>query len=223
MGEELPARSLSNKCDLDPCHDWIVELLKGAYEGTPPTWPTRSKGMQALLKSDRLLSEISKEQAKHGRPSAALDLHEALSRQLTRQADAPRTAIQVHTELDGLISAAQAVICTYEWFLEPSSAVFVCAGPVEAAAIEALLRQDDDIERGEDLLAASQRVAEELAPPVPGWHYSGPSPVLLVDQVMPGDSWREVFLSPGCRGLRADQLLPIVGGAQVGLHVLSIS
>ncbi len=210
---QLPGRSHSGECDLDPCGDWIVELLKGAYEDRPPRWPTRSRGMQALLKADQL------HRGRADAPSAALDLQEALSRQLTRQADAPRTAIQVHAELDGLISAAQGVICAYGWFLEPSSAIFVCADQCEAAEIEALLRRDGDLERGEDLLDSAQWVAEELMAPSSGWRYSGPSPVLHVDQVLPGDTWHEVFLSPGCRALRADQLLPAVGAAQAGLHI----
>ena len=217
---QLPGRSLSGRCDLDPCSDWIVELLKNAYEGTPPTWPTRTRGMQALLKTDRLLRAIDSEQVEDGLCSAALDLQEALSRQLTRHADAPRTVIQVLAELDCLISAAKGVICTYGWFLEPSSAVFICPDQNEAAEIEALLRRDDDFERGEDLLESAQWVAEGLMAPCPGWRYSGPAPVLLADQIPPGARWREVFLSPGCRGLRADQLVPVVGAAEVGLHLV---
>ena len=68
--------------------------------------------------------------------------------------------------------------------------------------MEALLRQ---LMAGqgssEDPLAAAQWVAEELMAPFPGWKYDGPPPVRLASEIRPGESWREVILSPRCRKL----------------------
>lgn len=221
IGALLPVRSLSGQCnlDLDPCGGWVVDLLKDAYAGNPPSWPTHSKGLQMLLAASRL---------RHGRDGTpsdstapALDIQETLNRTLASQGDAPRTAIRVHQDLAGLISAAQEAICTFGWFHDPASALFVCADQAEAAEIEPLLRSDYDQERGEDLLETAKALAEGLMAPSPEWRYSGPGPVVLASKIPPGASWREVFLSPGCRGLTADQLLPAVVAAKNGVHVVA--
>jgi hypothetical protein len=148
-------------------------------------------------------------------------LQEVLRRLWSDDAAAPRTAIRVHRELAGLISQAQEIICTPDWFHEPSTAVFACADQTEATVIEALLRQDYDSERGEDLLQSARALAEGLMAPRPNWHYSGPGPVVVALRIQPTDSWREVFLAPGCRGLQANQLLPAVKAARVGVHVVA--
>ena len=148
-------------------------------------------------------------------------LQEILRRLWSDDAAAPRTAIRVHRELAGLISQAQEIICTPDWFHEPSTAVFACADQTEATVIEALLRRDYDSERGEDLLQSARDLAEGLMAPRPGWRYPGPAPVVLASQIQPTDSWREVFLAPGCRGLQADQLLPAVKAARVGVHLVA--
>jgi hypothetical protein len=212
-------RTLSGACDSDPCHGWIVELIQDAHAGRPPFWPKHSMGMQMMFEASRL------RRGRDGTPSCstapALDLQETLKRRKSHQADARLTAIRVHRELTGLISAAQGIICTPDWFHDPSKAVFVCADKSEAAEVDALLRRDYDHERGEDLLESARDLAEGLMAPSPTWRYSGPPPVVLASEIQPGASWREVFLAPGCRGLQADQLLPAVGAARVGVHLVA--
>jgi hypothetical protein len=44
---------------------------------------------------------------------------------------------------------------------------------------------------------------------------------VLASEIQPGASWREVFLAPGCRGLQADQLLPALKAARVGVHLVA--
>jgi hypothetical protein len=144
----------------------------------------------------------------------------ALERLIAGDPDAPISAISFHDKPGGGGNAARAAICKPSWFFDPSSAVVVAADSEDLDACMAQLRKPiAGQDSNEDPLASAQWVAEELMAPFPGWRYSGPAPVLLADQVRTGDSWREVFLSPGCRGLRADQLLPVVGAAQVGLHI----
>jgi hypothetical protein len=207
----------------DPLRTFIALLEAG--HAPQQVWPALSSGFEALLHSES--KELPTLECDQLPPQDQSDNHakylqrlqEIFRRQRTADPEAPRSAIRAHQQLNHLIYAAQLCICTHGWFHDPSRAVFICADQSEAAEIEALLRRDDDLERGEDPLDSARWVAEELMAPVPGWRYSGPAPVLLADQVQSGDSWREVFLSPGCRGLRADQLLPAVGGAQVGLHI----
>ncbi|MEB3360837.1 MAG: hypothetical protein VKI42_01795 [Synechococcaceae cyanobacterium] len=129
--------------------------------------------------------------------------------------------MRAHKDLAGLIFAAQDAICTFDWFLDPTAAIFVCADHSEAAEIEALLRSDYDQDRGEDILETAKDLAEGLMAPSPEWRYSGPGPVVLASEIRPGDSWRELFLSPRCRNLAAGQLLPAVAAAQVGVHVVA--
>jgi len=206
---------LSDQLDRDPLGNWIADLIRDAYECRPHSWPAQSKGLQMLLTASRLGRGRAPIQ------SATLDIQEALTLRQGGQANAPRTAIRVHPTLSGLISAAQGVICTYGWFHEPTLAAFVSPDPGEAAEIEALLRRDHDRERGEDLLQCAKGLAEGPMAPSPGWRFSGPPPVLLVDQVLPGARWREVFVSPGCRGLQADQLRRVLMTAEVGVQVLA--
>lgn len=133
----------------------------------------------------------------------------------------PRSAIRVHRDLSGLISAAQEVICTFGWFHDPTAAVLVCVDQNEAVEIEALLRANNEQDRGQDLLLTAKELAEGLLAPSPEWRYLGPSPVLLASEIHAGARWREVFLSPGCRNLQSDQVLAAVGAAGVGVHVVA--
>ena len=211
--------TLSAAWDSDPCHGWIVELIQDAHAGRPPFWPKRSMGMQMLFEASRL------RRGRDGTPSdstaPALALQETFKQRRSHQADAPRTAIRVHRKLAGLISAAQGIICTPDWFHDPSNAVFVCEDQTEAAEVEALLRTGVELEEGGDPLKSARDLAEGLMAPLPGWRYTGPDPVVLASQIQPTDSWREVFLAPGCRGLQADQLLPAVKAARVGVHLVA--
>lgn len=210
---------ISGHCDLDPIGDWVVGLLHDAYEDRPPAWPAVSKGLQVLLPSSQL------EQGRDGAPASeappARDLQGALDRRMANEAEAPRTAVCVHKDLQGLICAAQVAICMPAWFQDPTQAVVICADENEVREIETLLRTDYDQQRGEDLLEAAKDLAEGLMAPSPEWRYSGPGPVVLVSEIPPGAGWREVFLSPRCRGLNADQLLPAVRAARVGVHVVA--
>jgi hypothetical protein len=190
-------------------------------------WPACSSGFEALLQSTPKQKDPSQIDQPLPRawgdnyPSEMRRLQEIFRRQRSGDLTAPRTAIRAHKDLAGLISQAQEVICTFGWFHDPAAAIFVCADQSEATEIEALLRSDYHLKRGEDLLESAQWVAEGLMAPCPGWRYSGPPPVLLADQIPPGARWREVFLSPGCRGLQADQLLSAVRAALVGVHVVA--
>jgi hypothetical protein len=210
-------RTLSGTWDSDPIHDWIVNLIQDAHAGRPPFWPRRSKGMQMLFEASRL--RRGRDGTPSGNTAPALDLQETLKRRRSLQADAPLTAIRVHRKLAGLISAAQGIICTFDWFHDPSTAVFVCADQREAAEIEALLRTGDDLEEGGDPLQSARDLAEGLMALRPGRRY--PGPVVVVSEIQPTDSWSEVFLAPGCRGLQANQLLSAVGAARVGVHLLA--
>lgn len=210
----LSARKLSPRCELDPIASWLVELLEAIHGQQAAPWPSRSRGMRSLLESSPL------GRGRTDAPSAQLDLQEVLSRRLHSENDAPRGAIRVHSTLAGLVASAQAVICSYGWFLDPTVAVFICPDQAEAKQIETLLRRDEDRDRDQDLMAAARWVAEQW-PLYPGWRYSGSSPILLADEIPSGACWREVFLSPGCRGLKAEQLLPAVRAAGVGVHVMA--
>jgi len=196
-----------------------VDLLQDAYADRPPSWPTHSCGLQMLLTASMLRG------GRDGTPSArtapALDIQEALALRLDIQADPPRSAIRVHRDLSGLISAAQEVICTFGWFHDPTAAVLVCVDQNEAVEIEALLRADNEQDRGQDLLLTAKELAEGLLAPSPEWRYLGPSPVLLASEIHAGARWREVFLSPGFRNLQSDQVLAAVGAAGVGVHVVA--
>ena len=225
--QPLPVVPLSGEVLCDPVAAFAAMLEAGI---TPEqVWPACSSGFEALLQSTpkqkdpRELDQPLSFACGDNYPAEMRRLQEIFRRQLSGDPTAPRTAIRAHKDLAGLISQAQEVICTFGWFHDPAAAIFVCADQSEATEIEALLRSDYHLERGEDLLESAQWVAEELMAPCPGWRYSGPPPVLPADQIPPEARWREVFLSPGCRGLRADQLLLPVQAAGVGLHVMAAS
>lgn len=220
MSTALEKRTISGHCDPDPIGDWIVDLLHDAHEGRPPRWPTRSKGLQELLPSSRL--ERGRGGAAASETPQAQDLQEALRQRVASEADAPSSAVCLHRHLQDLICAAQGAICTPDWFLDPTQAVVICADGIEARKVEAMLSHDyEDPERNEDQLSSARWVAESLMAPSPEWRYSGTGPVVLASEIPPGAVWDEVFLSPGCRGFTADQLLPAVGAAQVGVHVVA--
>lgn len=220
MSTALEKRTISGHCDPDPIGDWIVDLLHDAHEGRLPRWPTRSKGLQELLPSSQM--ERGRGGAAASETPQAQDLQEALRQRVASEADAPSSAVCVHRHLQDLICAAQGVICTPDCFLDPIQAVVICADGIEATNIKAMLRHDyEDPERNEDQLSSARWVAESLMAPSPEWRYSGAGPVVLASEILPGASWREVFLSPGCRGLTADQLLPAVVAAKIGVHVVA--
>jgi hypothetical protein len=204
----------------NPIADWIVELIQAAHAGRPPFWPSKSRGMQMLFEASRI--HRGRDGTPSGSTAPALALQDILNQHQSLQADAtPPTAIRVHRTLDDLISAAQRSLCTHNWFHDPVKAAFVCADQSEATEIEALLRKDYKLERGEDLLESARELAEGLMAPTQAWRYSGPPPVVLAAEIQPHASWREVFLAPGCRGLHASQLLPAVKAARVGVHLLA--
>jgi hypothetical protein len=221
--QPLPVVPLSSEVPCDPVGALVAMLEAGI---TPEqAWPSCSSGFEALLQStpkEKKPPELDQplpQACGDNYPAEMRRLQEISRRQRSGDLTAPRTAIRAHDPA-GLISQAQEVICTFGWFHDPAAAIFVCPNQSEATEIEALLRRDYHLKRGEDLLESAQWVAEGLMAPCPGWRYSGPAPVLLADQIPPGARWREVFLSPGCRGLQADQLLPAVRAAEVGLHLV---
>jgi hypothetical protein len=206
--------------------DPICALAALLAAGLSPreVWPACSTGLETLLhranppRHNQPLPPAWSDSY----PTDLRRLQEVVRRHWNHEA-APRTAIRAHRGLTGLISEAQVVVCTPEWFLNPSTAAIVCATPDEAAALNLLLRRDYNRGRDEDLFASAQWVAENLMPPFPGWRYDGPGPVLLAEHVPPDAQWQELFLSPGCQMLPADQLLPAVRAARVGLHLVAAS
>lgn len=207
----------------DPVRE-VEALLKNGMEPAQLWQFVRTSGHFFLL-SNAVLTAPPRGQKLEEAPQsyrAYQQTQGALERLIAGDPDAPISAISFHDKPGGGGNAARAAICKPSWFFDPALAVVVAADSEDLDACMAQLREPmAGQDSAEDPLAASQWVAEELMAPSPGWRYSGPAPVLLADQVESGDSWREVFLSPGCRGLRADQLLPAVGATEVGLHVLA--
>jgi hypothetical protein len=137
--------------------------------------------------------------------------------------DAPASAICVHPTLSGWANAAQHVICRSSWFLDPSVAAVIAADPEDLEAHTALLRQPMvGEENNDDPLAASQWVAEQLMPLRPDWKFEGLPPVRLVSDIKPGESWREVWMTPRCLTLPAIDVLMAVLATRVGLHIARV-
>lgn len=225
--QPYPVLELPADVPCDPVRAFVALLEAGL---TPEqVWPACSTGFEALLQSTPKRPVLEQREQpltpawSDSYPTEMRRLQEILRRHRTGDATAPSTAIRAHRDLDGMISAAQEIICTPDWFLDPSAAVLVCSDQSEAAEVEALLRRDYDLERGEDLLESARALAEGLMVPSPGWCYSGTPPVVIAAEIQPGGCWREVFLAPRCRGLQADQLLPAVGAARVGVHVVAVA
>lgn len=229
-----PVIQLSSQVHCDP-----VKALGDMLEtGITPEqiWPARSDGHQVMLhsplkpKAPRDSEQPLLPACSENSPAKTRRLQEILRKRLAHDPTAPQTAIRAHKDCADLIFQAQNVICSFDWFHDPTKAVFVCADQCEASEIEALLRKDNVEGRNEDLLESAQILAEGLmAPfilekgiiaPSPGWRYSGPGPVVVASEISPTASWREVFLSPGCRGLQARELLPAVRAAQIGIHLV---
>jgi hypothetical protein len=173
-----------------------------------------------------LLSNAEVKAPRHGQelqeaPQAYRLLQGVLERLVAGDPDSHTSAISAHRTLAGLIAAAQAAICQPDWFLDPTRAVVIAADEEERDQLLALLRQPMAGQGSdEDPLEAAQWVAEELMPPCPGWKYAGPPPVRLASEIGPEDSFLEVFLSPRCRELTAQLLLPSIRAVRVGLHVV---
>lgn len=216
----LPERALREGCDLDPIGDWIAELKKGKSPAS--TWPKLSRGLRVLLLSFHI------NRGRDGTPSAqtdpALDLQESMRRVLADDPAAPRSAIRVHNKKAGWAAAAQRRLADPETWLAPDAVAVVGANAAECHRIEALLRQPmgDGTGDGEpvpcDPLAEAQATAVRLYGADPA---KLPKLILLASEIREGDSYAEVFLSSGCRGLSAEELLPAVRAARVGVHVVA--
>jgi hypothetical protein len=207
----VPA-ALPDRVNRDP----IAVLVALLEAGLSPeqVWPAASDGFQMLLHA----KEIRPAQSSC-RPGAHQDAQAIIRQQLAGGPSAPRSAIRVHRDKAAEIEAAQRVFCRPEWVLEPWLARFICATPEEARVIEALLRQDYEPGRGEDQLESAYWVVENLHRP--GAVLPRVSPVALFSEVPPDAQLRELFLSPGCLQLTAQELLPVLRAARVGLHVVA--
>jgi len=150
---------------------------------------------------------------------AARDLQTAFSLQLAGDAAAPRSAARLHRHLDGWIAAAQTLLADPENHLHLGRAVVICRDDAERQQVEALLRQppEGDAWGDGDPIAAAQELAVDLYGADPA---RLPRLVLTVDEIQEGQSWCEVFLSPGCQELEREQLLRVLQACRVGLHVV---
>jgi hypothetical protein len=131
---------------------------------------------------------------------------------------APRSAVRVHKTEAGWIAAAQRLVCTPDWVMDPWRARVICATAAEARRIEALLRVDP-AGRGKDPLDDAFWLVENIY--APGSVAECLTPTLLARDVRRGDQFGEVFLARGCWGLLPEHLLPVVRATSVGLHLLA--
>jgi hypothetical protein len=212
-------------------HDPISVLVALLEAGQSPAqvWPATSDGFQVLLKqgADIASRDPGASTAQGLDPpepeSRSQDqkiLQELMRQHLIGHPDAPRSAIRVHPTMQDWIKAAQRRICSVDWAMDPSLARVVCATREEAARIEALLNQDPEPGRGEDLLGSARSLVENLYQP--GVKAPRVSPVLVAEEVPADAQLQEMFLSPGCRGLTGQELLPAVRAARLGLHLVRL-
>lgn len=207
---------LSDRVNRDP----VAVLVALLEAGLSPeqVWPAASNGFQLLLHAKRLTPKGGGPGPGKPRPSAQQDAQRIIRQQLDGDPSAPQTAIRAHPAREAWIEAAQRTICTPAWVEQPWLARVICASHEEAREIESLLRQDPEPGRSEDQLEAAYWIAENLHQP--GAVLPRVPPVALADEVPEGAQLQEVFLSPGCRSLTAEQLLPVVRAARMGLHVV---
>lgn len=234
--QPYPEMPLPKGVPSDPVAAFVALLEAGL--APQQIWPACSTGFGDLLASPRWEESIEHDEEPltswlqlvepytpawgEGYPTKLRRMQEIIRRQWIANGTAPKSAIGVAHSLEGWIWSAQGAICTPDWFLDPTQAVVICADEIEVTKVEAMLSHDyEDPERNEDQLSSARWVAESLMAPSPEWRYSGAGPVVLASEILPGASWREVFLSPGCRGLTADQLLPAVVAAKIGVHVVA--
>lgn len=178
--------------------DPVGQLRALLENGTPPA------DALALVRTSGLSSLVGG----YVGPGATGLLQTALGLQLAGHPDALRSAIRVHPTEADLIAAAQARLANPETWLVPDAVAVACINEAERQRIATLLRPT---------ISEAQGLAVRLygADPVRFTKL-----ILLASEIRPGDTYTEVFLSPGCRGLSAQELLPALRAARVGVHVL---
>lgn len=199
----------------DPVRQW-VDLLKAGKVEPADMWPSEGAGHSWLLPG-HMPADSPPEQKK---PSEAdQQMRKAWRLHLAGDPSAPRSALVVHDDQEGLLSAAKDAICTPEWFLNPAYAVVICADKSETDEVLAQLHQPQPHQgSNDDPFDSARWIAEEIEAPCPGWKFDGASPVRLASEVGPDDRWAHVYLSPGCSSLSRLELLPAVHGYPVSLH-----